>query len=304
VTEANPDWPTADARTVAWVVWTAARPAQVLLIGLVYAMGASLAFAETGRLPLGKHAVGLAAMVFVAASVHYANEYADAETDRLTERTPFSGGSGALPQTGVSRYVALAGGAVALTGAVGLVAATAGATLPWLSVWLLAAVAVLGWQYSVGPLAFAWRGLGELVNALLGGLLLPVYAVSVATGSVTLPAVAACLPFAIVVFLNLLDTTWPDRRADAAVGKRTLATRWPTGRLRGTYWFGVVAFAATTVALADTLPSAVWVATVATLPALAYAGSRYTTDRSPAPTVVVMVALAAAQTAAWLAAAT
>nr|WP_272904900.1 prenyltransferase [Halobacterium sp. TGN-42-S1] len=267
-------------------------------------MGASLAFAETGRLPVGAHAAGLAAMALVAASVHYANEYADAETDRLTERTPFSGGSGALVQTGVSRQVVLAAGVVALAGAVGVVTATAGVALPWLSVWLLAAVAVLGWQYSVGPLAFAWRGLGELVNALLGGLLLPLYAVSVATGRVTLAAVAACLPFAVVVFLNLLDTTWPDRRADAAVGKRTLATRWSTGRLRGTYWSGVVAFAATTVALADALPSAVWVATAAVLPALAFAGGRYTTDRSPAPTVVAMVALAVAQTAAWLAVAT
>ncbi|SEV91007.1 prenyltransferase [Halobacterium jilantaiense] len=293
--------PTTDARTVAWVVWKAARPAQLLLIGLVYAMGASLAFAETGRFPVRAHAVGLAAMALVAASVHYANEYADAETDRLTDRTPFSGGSGALPRTGLSRRVALAAGAVALAAGVGLVAATAGSVLPWLSVCLLAAVAVLGWQYSVGPLAFAWRGLGELVNAVLGGLLLPVYAVSVATGRVTLPAVAACLPFAVVVFLNLLDTTWPDRRADAAVGKRTLATRWSTNRLRGTYWSGVVAFAAATVALADTLPSAVWLATVGVLPVLAYAGSRYTTARSPAPTVAAMVALAVAQTAAWLA---
>ena len=304
MSETDASGSTVDAWTMAWVLWQAARPAQLLLIALVYAMGASLAFAETGRRPVRTHAVGLTAMGLVAASVHYANEYADAETDRLTDRTPFSGGSGALPRTGLSRTVVLAAGAVALAAGSALVAVTAGGALPRLSVWLLAAVAVLGWQYSVGPLAFAWRGLGELVNAVLGGLLLPVYAASVATGRVTLSAVAACLPFAIVVFLNLLDTTWPDRRADAAVGKRTLATRWSTGRLRGAYWVGVVTFAAATVALATTLPSAVWAVTAGVLPVLAYAGSRYTADESPAPTVAAMVALAVAQTAAWLAVAT
>ncbi|NIS35092.1 MAG: prenyltransferase, partial [Actinobacteria bacterium] len=91
--------------------------------------------------------------------------------------------------------------------------------------------AVFGWQYSLPPLALAWRGVGEVDNAALGGLVLPAYGFAVAAGTVTVDALLATVPFATVVFLNLLDTTWPDRAADAAVGKRTLATRWPAGRL-------------------------------------------------------------------------
>jgi 1,4-dihydroxy-2-naphthoate octaprenyltransferase len=239
-------------------------------------------------------------MLAVAASVHYANEYADAETDRRTERTPFSGGSGALSRTGLPRTLALVAGVVALTAAAGFLA-LAGRSLPALAVGLLAAVAVLGWQYSLGPLAFAWRGLGELVNALLGGLLLPLYAFAVATGGVTTRAVLACLPFAVVVFLNLLDTQWPDRRADGAVGKDTLAVQWPKSRLESTYWGGVGAFGLATVALAASAPLPVAATAAAALPALWYAGQKYTETRSPAPSVLTMVGLAAAQTAAWVA---
>jgi len=283
--------------TVALACWRMARPAQLLLVALVYALGATAAWATTGALAVSAFADGLAAMLLVAASVHYANEYADAETDALTERTPFSGGSGALPETGLSRSVALAAGIASLAVAAGFVAAV---SLPPVALGLLAAVAVLGWQYSVGPAAFAWRGLGELVNAALGGLLLPVYGYAVQTGGAPAWVGVAFLPFAVVVFLNLLDTTWPDREADAAVGKRTLATRWPAGRLRRLYWTGVAVYAASVAVAARDVPLAVSVVSVAVLPALAVAGRRYTRSRSPAPTVAAMVALAVAQTAAWL----
>jgi 1,4-dihydroxy-2-naphthoate octaprenyltransferase len=43
----------------------------------------------------------------VSASIHHADEYADYETDSLTRRTPFSGGSGALPESGLTPGIAL-----------------------------------------------------------------------------------------------------------------------------------------------------------------------------------------------------
>ena len=288
------------ARTVAWAVWKMARPSQLLLVAVVYALGASVAWMQTGLLELSDHVRGLAPMLAVAASVHYVNEYADAETDRLTERTPFSGGSGALPESGLPQWVALVAGTAALGLAVALVA-TVGRSLPALALGVLAAVAVLGWEYSLPPLAFAWRGLGEVVNALLGGVLLPLYAVAVATGRVWSTAVVAVLPFSVAVFLNLLATQWPDRHADGAVGKDSLAVRWPTGRLRATYWAGFTGFAGATLLLAASAPVVVTAATAAALPALAYAGRQYTVTRSPLPSVAAMVGLAVAQTAAWVA---
>ena len=106
---------------------------------------------------------------------------------------------------------------------------------------LLAAGAIGGWAYSVGPFPLAWHGLGEVDNALLGGMLLPLFGVAIAGGAIDLTAAAGLVPLALVVGANLLATTWPDRDADAAVGKRTLATRWPTGRLRAAYAIVIVA---------------------------------------------------------------
>ena len=96
-----------DPRTVLVALWRMSRPAQLALIALVYALGVAMALGRGATAEAGAVALGLAALLPVAASVHYANEYADVETDALADRTPFSGGSGALPASGVDRRVVL-----------------------------------------------------------------------------------------------------------------------------------------------------------------------------------------------------
>lgn len=295
---------------VAAALWRMARPSQVALIALVYALGVSMAAARGAELDVARVAFGLAALIPVAVSVHYANEYADVGTDRLTDRTPFSGGSGALVDTDISPQIALhaalAAGIVGIALIVIGVSSLGGELVATTPAVLLGLVLLLGWQYSVGPLRLAWKGLGEVTNAALGGVVLPVYGFAVVTGDVTLRAVLATVPFALVVFVNLLETTWPDRRADAAVGKRTLATRWSPGRLRFVY--GVVGLAAlgTGIALSTprpggpVLPRPVAVATLAPMIGLAYGWSRFTRRETPFPAVVTMVAIAAAATLGWL----
>ncbi|ELZ33200.1 prenyltransferase [Halorubrum tebenquichense] len=218
-----------DRRTVLVALWRMSRPAQIALIALVYALGVAIALGRGATVDPADVGIGLAVLVPVAASVHYANEYADAETDALTDRTPFSGGSGALAETGLPRRLALR--AAVGSAAIGLLllAWAAGPLgrrpLSAVHAVLLGGILLVGWQYSVGPLRLAWRGLGEVTNAALGGIALPLYGFAVVTGELTLDAVLATAPFALVVFVNLLETQWPDRRADAAVGKQTLATR-------------------------------------------------------------------------------
>jgi 1,4-dihydroxy-2-naphthoate octaprenyltransferase len=149
-------------------------------------------------------------------------------------------------------------------------------------------------------MALAWRGWGELDNAALGGVVLPVYGTVVVTDSVSLWAVVAFLPFGTAVFVNLLATTWPDRVADAQVGKQTLATRWSKARLRRLYGVGLVALVISTVRGFETvLPLAVAAVTLTTLPIFGWGWSRYTTQESPAPTVAAMVCLAVGQAATW-----
>jgi 1,4-dihydroxy-2-naphthoate octaprenyltransferase len=276
------------------------RPAQLLLVAVVYLLGVAIAAGNGVGIDPIEVGAGLAVMLPVAASVHYANEYADHETDALTTRTPFSGGSGALPATGLDPTLALRAAVVALT--VGFAGAvwclTHGLSPPSLAV--LAAASVFGWAYSLPPLALAWRGLGEIDNAALGGLALPLYGFTVAAGRVSLDPILACVPFVALVFANMLETQWPDRHADGAVGKETLAVRWPARRLRTLY---VVAVAVSMMSLpllaGPVLPPLVAWGSFLVLPLVAWGTARFTRRETPFPAVAAMVLLAVVQLVAW-----
>ena len=277
------------------------RPPQLALVAIVALLGVALARARGANPDPGHLLAGIGLLLMVAASIHLANEFADHETDARTRRTPFSGGSGTLPRTGLppqlafqAAVIALVGGmAVAATGfAVGVVSGAA--------FLLLAAGAIGGWAYSVGPFPLAWHGLGEVDNALLGGMLLPLYGVAIAGGALDLTAAAVLVPLALVVGANLLATTWPDRDADAAVGKRTLATRWSTGRLRAAY--AIVIVAALGLLLVQAVgpgPLVVAVAGLTVGPLLLVGLASYTRIESPLATVAAMLWLIGAQLLAW-----
>lgn len=277
------------------------RPAQLSMIILVYGLGVLLAFARGTVTSVGPILLGFVALIPTALSVHYINEYADFETDALSEGTAFSGGSGALQNSQLPR--SFARDATVVTGllvpVVLLLGAGVGVVLSPTAVALLAAILLLGWGYSVGP-AFAWNGLGELDNALVGGVLLPLYGVAATAGTISASAVLVVLPFGVVLFCNLLATHWPDREADAQVGKETLATRWSRRRLKATYgaalglYIGLVA-----LLWGGPLPLPVAVASAMVIPHFLWAFKEYTVRESPAPTVGAMASLATLQTIAW-----
>jgi 1,4-dihydroxy-2-naphthoate octaprenyltransferase len=282
------------------VAVASSRPSQLLLVMGVYLFGVTIAVASDATLAGERVVLGAVPLFGVAASIHYANEYADHETDALTDPTAFSGGSGALVETDVPRAFVLRLALVAL--AAGLLAAGALALAGVLDVGALAVLVgatVLGWQYSVGPLRLAWRGWGEVTNAALGGLALPVYGAAVVAGPLATVALAS-LPFALLVLLNLFATQWPDRRADAAVGKRTLAVRWPARRLRVAY-AGTALLAGGSLLLLHpaVLPTVVVLASLPVAPLVVWAAYGYTHRELPWPSVTAMVGLAVLQFAAW-----
>lgn len=278
-----------------------ARPTQVCLIAVVYLAGAKVAAAAGAPLDLSRLLTGLAALVPVSASVHFANEYADLETDALTERTPFSGGSGVLPAGLLPRQAALlaAWGSLGVGALVAAIGSTFG-RLPPAALALLAAGALFGWQYSLPPLALAWRGFGEIANAWLGGTLLPLYGYAVLAGAVPWQAALLLLPFTALVFTNLLATTWPDRQADLIVGKRTLATRWPARRLRVAYSLAAgLGLGSGPLLVPLGLPPLVAWGGLLVTPLVLLAARRYTRAVSPLPSVAAMVGLLGLHLAAW-----
>lgn len=278
-----------------------ARPAQLLLIAVVYAYGVAIAHATGSDLEWGVIFAGLAGLFLVSTSVHLANEYADHETDKLTRRTLFSGGSGVLSTTNIPRKHALTGAWIALTaGYLIALGASLARTLPTTSLVVLIIGGFFGWMYSLKPLALAWRGWGELANSILGGLLLPLYGYTVLDGSVHWFPVLMSLPFFGLAFINLLATTWPDRDADAQVRKLTLATRWDPWRLRALYWVMATASSALLVVYAVWISEPIYALSFGVLPLVVWGGLTYTRAEDPFPTVAAMVCLVVLQLAVWI----
>ena len=300
-----------------WTLWAASRPSQLALILLLYLLGIGMSTAGSPVVaggasastwaglrspePLRQALVGAAALLLVATAVHYGNEYADVDTDALTERTPFSGGSGALVDTGLpASILGRATAGVSIVALVTVAVGTLTGVISPLAAALLVAMLTFGLAYSLPPVALIRRGVGEPVNMILGGLCVPVYGVAVvATPTVT--AALAVVPFTLVVGCNLLAVHWPDRRADATVGKRTLAVRWSRPRLRAAYVVCAVASALSVILLrsAGHIPDLVALAHLPVVPFLIWGWFTLTRRRTPLPAVAAMVVLAAATTFAW-----
>lgn len=284
-------------------LWRMSRPEQVLLIMVVFGVGVAASAAVHGEPIWSGVLSAMAALVPTAVSVHVVNEYADHQTDALTRRTAFSGGSGALSELGLDRRVALWGavGAAALAAAVTAVGIVTG--------WLPAVAAVLvmvglvgGWQYSVGPLRLSRRGLGEVANAILGGLLLPVFGVAAATGRVEAVDLLLFVPFALLDFVNLLETQWPDRVADRLAGKRTLVSRVSPRVVRGLAVAATLLGYGLAVTLAGYLMlAALVVAALVSLPLSLWTLARLTRVEQPLPGVLAMTTFILAQGVAWTA---
>lgn len=278
-----------------------ARPSQLVAVVMVAATGCAMALARGHVLDLNALMMGLLALVLVAMSIHYSNEYADVATDRLTQRTPFSGGSGALVNTSLSPKIALIAAWLTLSG--GLILMLVGVALTalsWVSLMVLLFGAFWGWMYSLPPLKLAWRGWGELDNAFLGSVVLLVYGDSLVGGVLSGIVALMGLPFFGLTFVNLLATTWPDRQADAQVGKATLATRWPPLRLRRLYLLAVtLALAALLVLAGRVIPVPIVLASSLALPFLTWGAWRYTRSEQPHATVYAMIALMLVQFFGW-----
>ena len=270
------------------------RPSQVLLVWIVYTAGVLLALSRPGTTADAPTVAVVALLITGAAmAAHLVNEAEDAATDRLTERTRFSGGSGALQASRLKPAVPLWLG----LGLAALVAASAWIAwlllpLPTTAVTLVLAGLVGALIYSLPPVSAMRHGWGEPLNAVLGGLLLPLAGVAVIAGGVDLADVLAFLPFSLVVLASVMATAGPDRSAAAATGKATMQVRLRPVTLRRIHLAVSVGFvlAAVAAAIADAAPLAL--AGLLVVPALVIGTLGYTRRESPWPNVVAMVSLA------------
>jgi len=173
-----------------------------------------------GAFHLGYALLAFFGLLLAHISVDVLNEYFDYKSgvDLETVRTPFSGGSGALPAGLLSPKQALwlgLGSFVAII-PVGIYFTIVSG---WLLLPLLLVAAVCIIIYTPFILKMGWPewapGLGMGALPVLG-------AYFIQTGTYTLPVVVACIPSGILVHNLLLLNEFPDVEADSRGGRRTL----------------------------------------------------------------------------------
>ncbi len=153
-------------------------------------------------------------------SVNVFNEYFDYRSgvDFATQRTPFSGGSGALPSGLIKPDQALwlAVGTLAAIIPIGIYFIT---VKGWLLLPLLIVAVLCIVLYTPFILKTGWP---EWVPGVGLGILPVLGAYFVQTGTYTLPAFIASVPSGILVHNLLLLNEFPDVAADTKVGRRTM----------------------------------------------------------------------------------
>lgn len=277
------------------------RPSILLGGILAFSLGTAMGAAETGSLKWLPLLAGFLVTEAANLAAHYADEYADIDTDTLTRRTAFSGGSGILPAGLVPPSWALhaAQFLVFLTVILSVLFTARG----WISVHaaVIALVGLVGgWFYSMKPLQLERRGLAEITNGFIGGFLMPLMGYTVQVGAPSFNAVFFLLPVFLIVTADLLGVHWPDRAADEAVGKRTLALI--LGSNTPCVYGSIIIFAYLLLFLqaGRLLPLPLIFAVSFAIPFNLWAGIQFSRSASPAPASISMGAFLLAATAGWI----
>jgi len=214
----------------AWI--QASRPlAQANLAGPML-LGQALAFERTGRFGWPWLLALFAWTVLDQLVIVWANDYADREDDLGgSAKTPFSGGSGVIPE-GKLRPVQLKRGAIV---AFLLLVALSIALAVLRTIWALPltlGAGLLLWAYSYPPIRLSYRGGGEHLQALGVGVVLPLVGFAVQAGGLSAFPWTALVPTYLFGFAGNIATALPDVGVDRKARKRTWPVRFGPNRSR------------------------------------------------------------------------
>ncbi len=225
----------------------ATRPPFLVLSPVCVFLGTSTAIAAGGDIDTTTLLLVIIAALCAHVSVNTLNEYHDFKTglDLLTTKTPFSGGSGALPQNPAVASLVLAVGlaALLLTTAIGIYFIANNG--PLLLVLGVAGVVIIltytRWLNRWPLLCLIAPGLGFGVFMVIGTHLV------LAGSSSTAAWLASLVPFFLVNNLLLLNQ-YPDIEADRSIGRKHLPIAY--GTTVSSYIYGLFSLAAYAVILA------------------------------------------------------
>ena len=193
---------------------------------LAFSVGALLAFVSGGSFNIERVALFYAIVLFGDLSTHFSNDYFDVEVDKQIGQRKYFSGSNILANhpelRPLSKSISISlllfsiilalAAVVFLSSSIGILIIALGANL-------------LGWFYSAPPSRLISRGLGEIVVALIVGLVIPGVGYLSVRGQFDLFFIYFAVPFVIYGLVLSLSLEAPDIEADQRGGKRNLGVR-------------------------------------------------------------------------------
>jgi 1,4-dihydroxy-2-naphthoate octaprenyltransferase len=207
----------------------------IFLIGgaLVYALGAGIARYLGTPIDIGLYLIGQVWVTSLQLSTHYLNEYFDAPFDlNNTNRTPFSGGSGAIGPGKLARNTALIAAMMTLTVlasfTVILLNQTQASPLLVLLLLVMFFAAIL---YSTPPVQLSSSGYGELTTSFLVANLVPALAFFLQYHDLHRLLAMSTFPLTSLHLAMMITFELPDYGTDVKYEKNTLLVRlgWRSG---------------------------------------------------------------------------
>ena len=211
----------------------ASRPLFLLGGILTYALGVGIARYLGAEVNWAIYLLGQTWVTTLQLAAHYLNEYFDAPADADNEnRTPFSGGSGAVGPGKLSRQVMLLSSAACLAVTASLTVLLLKEANPSSPTVLIMILSFLGaFFYSAPPIRLATTGYGELTTSILVANLLPVFSFMLQMGDLHRLVAMSTFPLTALHLAMMLTFELPDYASDLKNGKRTLTVRlgWRNG---------------------------------------------------------------------------
>jgi 1,4-dihydroxy-2-naphthoate octaprenyltransferase len=203
------------------------RPLFLVGAALVYALGVGIAHYLGVTIDWNAYLLGQAWVTIMQLGAHYLNEYFDKPVDEQNpNRTPFSGGSGALGEDRLPRATALIAAVVSMSVLASLTVIVIRFVSPAPAIYFLMLIAFIGSvAYSVPPMRLASSGYGELVTSIMVANLVPAFAFILQAGEFHRLLAMATFPLTALHLAMMLSFEFPDFATDLKFEKRTLLVR-------------------------------------------------------------------------------
>jgi len=245
------------------------RPIFIIGVVILYALGVGIALYLGISINWVVYVFGQLWVILLQLSTTYLNEYFNVTADLENQnRTPITGGSGALGTEKLPRSTALMAAYTCLAFLASLTVIMISRLTLTPTALLIMGFALLGsLAYSTPPIKLEGSGYGELMVSIIVAFALPAYAFIMQTSELHRLVAMSTFPLTVMHLAMLLAFELPDYANDIKFGKRTIMVRigWKNGMILHNSLI-LRAYLLLGLAAINDMPRFVWLPVLLTLP--------------------------------------